>query len=165
MRSINGFCQFATFCEDFDQLCRRATHLPLLRSAIWLNFSYWFCERAHYLRIVTRKARSRLAPSTSEAHAFEDLHDPMADFVVMIDNLTRTKDFALPLIEAATPLLDHWAWNHSVFEMRTRRGGDRSTRRRNRRGRLRSRRNGALEEAAPEAAEQSEIEFEEPEEH
>jgi hypothetical protein len=161
LRSINGFCQFATFCEDFDQLCKRAADLPLLRSAFWLNFSYWFCERSHYLRKVTREARARLAPSGNAANSFEDLHDHMADFVVMVDKLTRTRDFALPLVESAAPLLDHWAEMHGVSATRRRRRGTRSTRRRNRRDHPPSRRDGNFEEAESEPEALPEIEIEE----
>lgn len=109
VRSLNGFCQFAAMCHDLDHLCSRSEKLPMLRSAIWLNFSYWFCERRQYLRHTTREVGARLSRSADAASSFNDLDAHMIDFVRLIDKLTRPDSFAMPLVEASAPLLNDWA--------------------------------------------------------
>ena len=43
-RGISGMVRFLTFCHDLDQLLVLCSGMPLVRSAFWFFYAYWFHE-------------------------------------------------------------------------------------------------------------------------
>src|SRR5579884_1856055 len=59
--SVCGLQQFVTFCIELDDLLRRTAPYPLLQSAQWHYFGYWFeCIRekiGRWLNLVMERVR------------------------------------------------------------------------------------------------------------
>ena len=43
-RGISGMVRFLTFCHDLDELLRLCKGMPLVQSAFWFFYGYWFRE-------------------------------------------------------------------------------------------------------------------------
>jgi hypothetical protein len=121
VRALNGFCQFVNMCHDLDRLCERCTHLLPLRAAVWLNFSYWFCEKHEYLRQIARLIGGRLNKSAEATELLQDFTYQTAEFTSLIDKLTRIDWYAQPLVEISAPLLNEWATMHGLGDSQLRR--------------------------------------------
>lgn len=78
-RGISGMVRFLTFCHDLDQLLVLCSGMPLVQSAFWFFYAYWFHE---YSVDVTQKSMEAIekvmnaadfngADSTVERHKWE----------------------------------------------------------------------------------------------